>query len=95
MVRMDLELRGYLRGDKGVPRIQGRKGDMCNCPGAGGVAVLFKELKEVRGREMHLELGSEESRNRKKRGMATQRLVACVKDFDLSRRSHWTGGQGS
>lgn len=44
---MDLQLRGCLGGDKGVRRIEGRKGDMCNYPGTGGVAILFKELKEV------------------------------------------------
>lgn len=41
---------------------------------------------------MNLELDSEKSRNRKRRGMTTQCLVGYVKDFDLSRRSHWKGG---
>lgn len=92
VMMMDLQLRLYLRGDMGVHRIQGGKSALCSCPGAGGVAVYSKELKEGQWREMNLELDSEKSRNRKRRGMTTQCLVGFVKDFDLSRRSHWKGG---
>lgn len=46
VVMMDSPLRDYLRGDKGVHRIQGRKGDMCSCPGAGEVAMYSRSWKK-------------------------------------------------
>ena len=94
VVMMDWQLKGYLRVDKGMHRIQGRKSDMCNCTWQAGLQFIQGTERNNEGKHIwSLIVRSQETE--KKRGMTSQCLLGYVKDFDLSKRNHWMGGWGS